>query len=449
LLNLLAHIPELKVISRTSTFSYKGKGIKLPQVARELNVAHILEGSVRKMDDQVRITVQLIDARSDSHLWSETYDRTLTDIFAIQDEIAAEVVSKLKLNLLGTAPRATQTDPESYALYLQAQYLRRQHTLEGMNTAVDLFRRSLTIDPDYPPAWSGLSSVYIKLGRDGVLPRHEAYRLAQEAITKALDVALNYAPAHAYRARLAIHYDGDLVAAARHLNRALEIDSNNAEVVEITGILVGFLGRREEAIAFAEYQATRDPINPTAHSHLALAYFTAGDLEKAIESYRTVLTLSPDYIGAQYHLGVTLLRKNEATAALEAMQQESDEEFRVKGIALALYELGQKEEFEDTFKELRERWGERWPTEIAEVYAWVGNADAAFEWLEKEYERSGKRSVPEIVVDILYQNIHDDPRWNPFLEKLDKSPDKLNGIKLNLDSHKLKVLGLKGTEHIK
>ena len=140
LLNLLAKIPELRVISRSSAFSFKGRNLEIPEIARRLNVAHILEGSVRKAGNQVRITAQLIDARSDSHLWSETYDRTLDDIFAIQDEIAEAVVEELKIELLGERPRVAETNPEAYALYLQAQYFGGQITADGLDQAIALYR---------------------------------------------------------------------------------------------------------------------------------------------------------------------------------------------------------------------------------------------------------------------------------------------------------------------
>ena len=154
--------------------------------------------------------------------------------------------------------------------------------------------------------------------------------------------------------------------------------------------------------------------------------------DEAISSFRTALTISPTFIGAHYYIGVAFLRQDNAQAALEAFQQEADEEFRVKGTALASYELGREKDFEAAFRELRERWGEQWPPEIAHVYAWTGNADAAFEWLEKEYVLSGDSTVPEIVVDSLFDNIHDDPRWLPFLEKLGKSPEQLDAIEFDV-----------------
>ena len=157
-MNLLAKIPQLQVTARTSSFSFKGKEVAIPEIARTLHVAHVLEGSVRKAGNSVRITAQLIKAGTDTHLWSQTYDRKLDDIFAIQDEIAADVVKQLKVTLLGAAPKARKTDPEAYALYLQTVQFARQSTAEALQQSDALYRKVLEIDPRYAPAWAGLAS---------------------------------------------------------------------------------------------------------------------------------------------------------------------------------------------------------------------------------------------------------------------------------------------------
>src|SRR6185436_19680789 len=157
LLNLLSKIPQLKVAARTSSFSFKGKGVEIPEIARQLHVANVLEGSVRRSGDQLRITAQLVRAAEGYHLWSETYDRKMDDIFKIQDEIAGEVVKELKVKLLGAAPKARRTDPEAYALYLQAVQLARQFNAEAFTKSDALYRQVLEIDPRYAPAWNGLA----------------------------------------------------------------------------------------------------------------------------------------------------------------------------------------------------------------------------------------------------------------------------------------------------
>ena len=168
MLNLLTKVPQLQVTARTSSFSFKGKGLAIPEIARQLHVAHVLEGSVRKAGNQVRITAQLIDAADGTHVWSETYDRKLDDVFAIQDEIAADVVKQLKVTILGEAPKARTTDPEAYALYLQAVQLARQNTAEAYEQSDALYRQALEIDPRYAPAWSGLAVNFINKVTSGL-----------------------------------------------------------------------------------------------------------------------------------------------------------------------------------------------------------------------------------------------------------------------------------------
>ena len=190
-LNLLARISDLRVISRSSAFSFKGKDIAIPAIAEQLNVAHVLEGSVRRSGNTVRITAQLIDARTDTHLWSETYDRELDDIFAIQDEIAANVVDKLKVSLLGSAPQSQPLDTEAYSLYLQARQLRRLQTADSLKRAEELFKQSLALEPDYVPSWVGLSAVYDNQVITDQIPYEEGLALAQSAVEKAIQIDEN------------------------------------------------------------------------------------------------------------------------------------------------------------------------------------------------------------------------------------------------------------------
>ena len=228
LLNLLAKIPKLRVISRSSAFSYKGKDVKLAQVARELNVAHILEGSVRHAGNKVRITAQLIEARSDTHLWSNTWDRELDDIFAVQDEIAAAVVKQLKITLLGQAPKAKEVNPEAYALFLQGRQLARQNRRESFQQAIPLLQQALAIDPGYAPAWAQLAEVYFIQAGGGFRPLEEGVRLAREAATKALTIDPDYAPAHDRLGFIAMTFDGDMATAALHYEHALALDPANS-----------------------------------------------------------------------------------------------------------------------------------------------------------------------------------------------------------------------------
>jgi len=429
LLNLLAKIPELRVTSRSSAFSYKGKDFKITDVGRELNVSNVLEGSVRKVGNQVRITAQLISVDGDVHLWSETYDRSLDNIFAIQDEIATSVVAQLKLKLLADVPTVQETNPEAYALFLQARHLSNLLTPEGWEQANVLYQQAIAIDPNYANSWAGLSRNYVNLTGYNLLPPEEGIRKALEAANQALAIDPKSAMAYSSLGWIAMTYNDELATAARHYERAMELEPTNLSIIRNSANLVMRLGRLSEAIALGEFATIRDPVNPVAHLNMSSSYTRAERLDEAIKSARTALWLSPDIGGARYRLGEALLRKGQPEEALAFFTLEEDEEWRVKGTALASYDLGRLTEYEQAFAELHERWGERWPIEIAHVYAWIGDADEVFSWLEKELEINGLSGV---MVDNFFTSLHDDPRWQPLLEKGGVSADQLAAIEFKV-----------------
>lgn len=212
LLNLLVKIPDLRVISRSSSFAYKGEKIDIPEVAKKLNVAYILEGSVRAAGNQLRITAQLIEAGSDTHLWSETYDRKLESIFQIQDDIAASVVEALKITLLGRAPKTFKTDQEAFRLTLQAKYFWNRRAPGDEEKAMDYYQQALDIDPDYAAAWTGLSVTYLAQAVDGRMPREAGLAKARDAVETALSLNPDLSDAHV-RMGLVYEQDGDLETA--------------------------------------------------------------------------------------------------------------------------------------------------------------------------------------------------------------------------------------------
>jgi TolB-like protein len=417
LLNLLARIPELRVISRSSAFSFKGQQVEIAEIARRLNVAHVLEGSVRKAGNRVRVTAQLIEARSDTHLWSQTWDRTLDDIFAIQDEIAASVVEQLRVTLLGEVTLVRETDPEAYTLFLQARHLGRQGTAEGFEQASDLYQQVLAIDEDYAAAWVGLGVNYSAQTYFGLLPLDEAHRLASEATDRALSIDPDHAKAHSMLGWIAMAHGKQLASAARHFEHALALEPTNNDILANATVLLWRLGRVDQAIALRQFTNDRDPVNPIGHYSLGLGYLALGHWSDAVAAFRTALRLSPAYIGAHYGIGVALLMQGEAQAALEEFSlEQGDERLRVKGTALALHALGRLEQHQARLSELIERWGGEWPTEVAQVYAWTGDADVAFEWLEHAIELS----TPALAVQFLepfYTPVHEDLRWAAFLER--------------------------------
>jgi tetratricopeptide (TPR) repeat protein len=394
-------------------------------------VANVLEGSVRRSGDQLRITAQLIRAAEGYHLWSETYDRKMDDIFKIQDEIAGEVVKELKVKLLGAAPKARTTDPKAYALYLQARELGRQKTAEAFAQSDALYQQVLEIDPRYAPAWDELSTnFYYKAGM-GLLSNQEGFGRAREVAEKALAIDPDYAPAHSRLGYIAMYGDNDLAGAARHYQRALALDPTDVEVLRNTAGFLSILGRLDEALALDEAVVRRDPVNVTARFNLGLHQRLAGRYDAAIGSLRTLLSLSPNQGGAHYQLGIALMLKGDALAALAEFEQEKSEIWRMIGLPMAYCALGRKTEADATLNALIAKYEKDWSYNIAYVYAFCGEADRAFEWLDKAvaYRDPG---LGEIVVENLFDKIHSDPRWLPVLRKIDKAPDQLAKIEFKM-----------------
>jgi TolB-like protein/lipoprotein NlpI len=427
LLNLLAKIPQLQVTARTSSFSFKGKNTAISEIARTLHVANVLEGSVRKAGDSVRITAQLIRAGTDTHLWSQTYDRKLDDIFAIQDEIAADVVKQLKVTLLGAAPKTRTTDPDAYALYLQAVQLERQSTAEALHQSDALLRKVLAIDPRYAPALIAQSDNFYREVDLGLQPDKQGWVQARAAVTNALAIDPDYAPTHARLGRIALFGDNDLAGAAEHFKRALALDSADLDVLRNSAVLLGSLGRLDEALALDGAIVRRDPVNVAALYNLGIDRRDAGQFDAAIASLRTVLSLSPGRGDAHFQLGAALLLKGDAQDALVEIEQETSEVWKMIGLPMVYHALGRKAESDAALAALIAKYEKDGPFNIGYVYAFRGQADSAFTWLDKAIEY-GDTGLGEIVTENLFDKIHADPRWLPFLRKIGKAPEQLAKI---------------------
>jgi adenylate cyclase len=430
LLNLLARIPELRVISRSSAFAFKGEKIEMTEIAKRLNVAHVLEGSVRKSGDRVRITAQLIDARSDAHLWSDTYDRTLDDIFAIQDEIAVTVLGQLRVTLLGEAPKVEATRPDAYALFLAANHMRRLNSAESNERAVALYQQVLDIDPDYAPARLGMVASYINQAQAGWRPFDEGYALARELTDKVLAAEPDNAEAHNLLAWIVRIYDGDLAVAARHAERALALDPGNTRIIGSTSQLMLVLGRPAEATAFLEHAASLDPLNPVTKGNLALDYLTGGRLEDAIGMGREALSLSPDMLLSRFVVGMALLLQGDADSALAEIERESNAEFRGIGLMAAYSTLGRSDEAGHELSQLIAARPQYEPLYRASYFAWQQEPDEAFDWLGRVVE--SRVSMSNVHRNWALRSLSSDPRWLPFLESMGQSPEQLAAIQLEV-----------------
>ncbi len=385
---------------------------------------------MRKAGNQVRITAQLIQAEDGYHMWSETYDRTLDNIFAIQDEIASVVVAQLKVTLLGDAPTTRETDPEAYAIYLQAKQLGRQRTTESLERSNVLYQQVLTLDPNYAAAWSGLSENYNQQAIGGLRPHDEGMFLGREAANKALAIDPEYAPAHANLGFIAMFGDHNLAATARHLQHALELDPGNIDILRLAATLYRTLGRLERAIALSEYMVTLDPVNNNGYYSLGTMNRFSGKPDAAIAALQTSLSLSPGRIGAQNVIGEAMMLNGEPEAALEAIQLE-ESSWRLISLPMVYHALGRVDDSDAALAELIKELEQEAAYNIAYVLAFRGEVERAFEWLDKavHYNDPGLSDLP---IEPLFANIHDDPRWLPFLESLGKSPAQLDAIEFEV-----------------
>ena len=406
LLNLLARIPELNVAARTSSFSFKDKDLEIPEIASRLKVAHVLEGSVRKHGNQLRITAQLIQADNGYHLWSETYDRQLDNVFEIQEDIASAVVDALKITLLGEAPKTRKTDPAAYQLFLEGQYLKRQISSDSLNRAIEAFKQAVEIDPAYVPAWAELADTYIWGGGSDELSSEESTALADQAIQTAISTDPDYAFAYYVRGISWIFTKHRFKQGIEDFQHALKLDPDDAFIVAAIGKGAFLTGKFD--LAISQYQAAlaMEPVVPEFYFYLGRAYLSSGRLDDAEASFRTLSSLSPSSSGKLY-LWETLFLKGELEAALA----ESDNRFTR---AITHHALGNAAKADKALADLIENAG---PHSIAMVYGYRGEVDKTFEWLNNLLENSDYYPT-FILTETAFRSVHSDPRWELFLEKL-------------------------------
>jgi TolB-like protein/Tfp pilus assembly protein PilF len=417
LLNLLAKIPELKVASRSSAFQFKGEKIDLVDVAQKLKVAYVLEGSVRKSGNQLRITAQLIKAGDGFHLWSETYDRSLDNIFAIQDEISAAVVDALKIELLGEKPKADVVDPEAYALLLKARYLYDKWGKDNFAAAVEAYKQALDIDPGYADAWAGLSVTYLTQTQSGYLTGEEGLLLARAAVDKALNLNPDLATAWARLSLIQSIFEWDWTEADKSVQKALALAPNDRRVLGAAGNLANMLGRPDEASSHFQRVLEDDPLDLVTLYNSADMLHRQGQLEQSEAGYRRLLELNPEDWGSHTQLAIIMLQQGRAQEAWDELELEVDPQQQEYGRILALSALGKNDEAAQrlqTFIENNQSWA---AFLIATVYAWQGDADTAFQWLDSAYEkRDGWMSG--LLKEPLFTTLHDDPRWVALVDRM-------------------------------
>lgn len=417
LLNLLSRIPGLRVVARTSSFAFKGRAVSAAEIARELNVAHLLEGSVRKAGNRIRIAVQLIRASDSTHVWTRSFDRDLGDIFAVQDEIAAAVVDELELELLGrTAPKVPQSDPLAYASYLQGRHFFEMYSSAGFEQALAALKEAIATDPEYSPAWSTLGALYWSGANNSLVPYDEGARLAREASSRALAIDPDCAEASSLIGVLNVIENRDAEGGERLIEHAVELEPHNQRVLTRASIIARRRGRLDDAIRYAEHALKGDPLSPNAHANLGFCYYLAGRLDDAEVMRRKVLTLSPSWLSGHYYLGRILLARNDPQRALVEMEQESSGVWRPTGLALVNHALGRRGESDAALAELKQKNPVGIWYQLAEVHAFRGESDDAFAALQRAVETHDS-GLTDAATDPLLRNLHPDPRWRIFLQQ--------------------------------
>ena len=419
ILNLLVKVPKLRVTSRSSAFSFKGQNVDVPTMAAKLNVAYVLEGSVRKSGNQLRITAQLIEVAADTHIWSETYERELESVFAIQDEIAAAVVSALRIKLLTEPAKAAETHPDAFVSYLQALHAMSRPGLKSSNRAEALLHQSLSIDESYAPAWVALARVYWSQTTSlTTRPFRQGSELTRSAADQALAVDPRSGSAYAVLALVEMNYDWDFSKAERYVRLAMALDPGNVDVLDVAAYLDAYLGRFDKAIDLGQRMLAQDPLSPSGYMLLGRVYYCTNQLQKAAENFRLAQS-AVGWIGQSidYRLGVILLKQGDLAAAMEMMERESSDAFRLTGTAFVEHAMGDARASNRALQELIKNWSSSWSFQIAQVYAFRGENDSAFNWLEKAYENHDS-AIPSAPTDPLLVGLHDDQRWEKFLYKL-------------------------------
>jgi adenylate cyclase len=429
LLNILSKIPELRVISRSSAFSFKGKDIDIPTIAKQLNVAHVLEGSVRKSGNQVRITAQLIEARTDTHLWSESYDRSLEDIFAIQDEITADVVNMLKATLLGTTPTVEGINPEAYTLYLQARHFRRQGTEEGVEKAYSMLQQALDIDSQYAPLWNDLSTIYLYQVDLGKLPFEEGYLKAREASRHALEIDPNNAQTLASLGWDALFSLNDLPAAASYFHSARKNAPNNPVVLGDIATFAAVIGKLEDAIDLLELAIKYDPVDSAKYTNLGAFHLATGNLDNADVAFTKALELSPDDVWTQQAIVYLRILQNRPDDALQILENLEHEQFHLIALPMILNDLGRVEDAHMALDKLRNSPGAGASHyDIAEVYAHLNLVNEAFESLELAIKNA--ENVSFIRTSAFLRKLSEDSRWIDILIQVGLADEQVSGFEL-------------------
>jgi TolB-like protein/DNA-binding winged helix-turn-helix (wHTH) protein/Flp pilus assembly protein TadD len=423
LINDLAKVSGLKVVARSSAFQFKGKSEDLRGVGQKLGVANILEGSVRKEGNRVRITASLTKVDDGFQLWSETYDREINHIFEAQDEIARDVTSALQVKLLSpdgavvsAGPRST--NPEAYQAYLQGQYfVARGQDKEDLDRALSYADQAIKLDNNFAPAWAQRSQVLQTMAAVALIENTDGFRRARESATRAIALDPNLTTGYRALGMIQINHDRDWNGANASLEKAGTLEPGNAEVLDSRAYLARNLGEGDQAIELYKRAIALDPLR--ADSHLALGYelYFVGRYEEGLAELQRAQELNPQLSSLHLTRGKILLFQGHPQEALTEMEKETGEWEKFSGEALAHYQLGHREQSEYALKKLIATHQNDCAYQVAEVYAYRGESDKAFQWLDRAV-RQRDPGAPELKNSPLMKSLRQDPRYGALLKQM-------------------------------
>ena len=421
LLNQLAQIPQLRVTARTSSFSFKDKQVDIATIAEALDVAHVLEGSVRKAGNRLRVTAQLIRTSDSTHLWSQTYDRTLADVFALQDEISGEIVAALRVELLpdqqiGNTQRTS--NPEAYEAFLRGMEANRRVGEAASRRAVAAFEHAVALDPGYANAFAALALAYNVAADYAGSPERraaqfrEAIGTAEQAIALAPDLAAGYVARGTLRNLMAWDWQG----AASDFERALALGPNDPATLSAYSHVVFFSGRHDEAIAMLRKASALDPLSPGTWFLFGVSLVHDGQLAEARKVLQRASDLSPDANWPEFYLGFLDLEDGNTDGAMAHFQRAPDP-YRLTGTAMLEHTRGNAGASQVALDALRERYALGFAYQVAQVHAWRGEPDEAFAWLERAYDVRDY-GLTRLRDDPILGRLRDDPRFAAMVERI-------------------------------
>jgi TolB-like protein len=422
-IDLLAKIPDLKVIGRTSSFQFKGKNPDLRTVGSTLGVNYVVEGSVRRSGERLRVTAQLISADDGSHLWSDTYDKPVGDAFNVQDQIATNVARALQLSVGGAGyhpGRASFKSAEAYDLFLRGLNAFNRYDEEGFKSAAAYFQQVVELDPTSLPAAEWLADTQGNIATFGYGETRESFERARRAAQRALALDPKSSEAYADLASVEWQYDWDWSAAERDAKEALRLNPHNAAANGTLGTVYATLGQWNESARLFESAISFDPLDPIWYGNLSNVLYVTGRMSEAEAKARKLLEITPTFETGHFGLGYVLLAQGKLAAALPEMQQEQDDSSREFGLALVYYAMRRRVDSDAALAQLTQKHAQDRAYFVANVYAYRQEPDKAFMWLERAYRQRdlSLNYIKAMQIDPLTKTLGLDPRFAAFLRKM-------------------------------